>query len=144
MYERFTDRAREVFMAANREAQQLKQEYIDTEHVLLGLISAGHGVGTTALTALGVDLGEIPPHVARRVKPGSYMVGDKLPVTRQTKEVVRHAMDEARAFCDQHGRNYYVGSEHLLLGLMHVDEGIAAQVLKELGMSLEGLHEEIV
>lgn len=144
MYERLTDRARKVMHLAEREAHRFCHSSIGTEHILLGLVEAGCGVGTTALATLSVDLVRVRCEVARCLQEGPVASCGKLPQTPQTQKAFEHAMDEARAICREHNRDYYVGSEHLLLGLMHVDDGVACQVLTGLGISRDQLRDEII
>ena len=128
MYEKFTDRARKVMMLANQEAQRFNHEYIGTEHILLGLLKEGSGTAAYVLKALGLDLHNIRIEIEKLVQSGPEMVTmGKLPHTPRTKKVIEYAMAEARAL--KHG---YVGTEHILLGLLHEREGVAAQILVNL------------
>ncbi|MBX7074004.1 MAG: ATP-dependent Clp protease ATP-binding subunit [Pirellulales bacterium] len=140
MYERFTDRARKVMQLANQEAQRFNHEYIGTEHVLLGLIKEGSGVAANVLKNLDVDLRKIRLEVEKLVQSGPDMVTmGKLPQTPRAKKVIEYAMEEARNL----GHNY-VGTEHILLGLLREQEGVAAQVLMNLGLKLEDVREEVL
>jgi ATP-dependent Clp protease ATP-binding subunit ClpC len=140
MFERFTDRARKVMALANQEAQRLNHEYIGTEHVLLGLVKEGSGVGATVLKQLDVDLRKVRMEVEKLVKSGPDMVTmGKLPQTPRAKKVIEYAIEEARNL----GHNY-VGTEHLLLGLLREQDGVAAQVLINLGLKLEDVREEVL
>ncbi len=140
MYERFTDRARKVMQLANQEAQRYCHEQIDTEHVLLGLMKEGQGVGAQILTSLGVDLRRIRLEIEKRVQSGAEVITmGKLPQTREAKKVVEYTMEEAHQL--NHG---HYGTEHFLLGLLRVSEGKAAQVLGHLGVSLEFARDEIM
>ena len=140
MYERFTDRARKVMQLANQEAQRFNHEYIGTEHVLLGLIKEGSGVAANVLKNLDVDLRKIRLEVEKLVQSGPDMVTmGKLPQTPRAKNVIEYSMEEARAL----GHNY-VGTEHILLGLLREQEGVAAQVLMNLGLKLEDVREEVL
>ncbi|MGD9648918.1 MAG: Clp protease N-terminal domain-containing protein, partial [Pirellulales bacterium] len=140
MYERFTDRARKVMQLANQEAQRFNHEYIGTEHVLLGLIKEGSGVAANVLKNLDVDLRKIRLEVEKLVQSGPDMVTmGKLPQTPRAKKVIEYSMEEARAL----GHNY-VGTEHILLGLLREQEGVAAQVLMNLGLKLEDVREEVL
>jgi len=133
MFERFTDRARKVMALANQEAQRFNHEYIGTEHVLLGLVKEGTGVGANVLKNLEVDLHKVRMEVERLVKSGPEMVSmGKLPHTPRAKKVVEYAIEEARNL-----NHNYVGTEHLLLGLLREREGVAAQVLMNVGLNLE-------
>jgi len=140
MYERFTDRARKVMQLANQEAQRFNHEYIGTEHVLLGLIKEGSGVAANVLKNLDVDLKKIRLEVEKLVQSGPDMVTmGKLPQTPRAKKVIEYSMEEARNL-----NHNYVGTEHILLGLLREQEGVAAQVLMNLGLKLEEVREEVL
>ncbi len=140
MYERFTDRARKVMQLANQEAQRFNHEYIGTEHILLGLVKEGSGVAANVLKNLDVDLRKIRLEVEKIVQTGPDMVTmGKLPQTPRAKKVIEYAMEEARNL-----NHNYVGTEHLLLGLLREQEGVAAQVLMNLGLKLEDVREEVL
>ncbi|WP_459555736.1 ATP-dependent Clp protease ATP-binding subunit [Lacunimicrobium album] len=140
MYERFTDRARKVMQLANQEAQRFSHEYIGTEHILLGLVKEGSGVAANVLKNLDVDLRKIRIEVENIVQPGPELVTmGKLPQTPRAKKVIEYAMEEARNL-----NHNYVGTEHLLLGLLREQEGVAAQVLMNLGLKLEDVREEVL
>ncbi|HED54816.1 MAG TPA: ATP-dependent Clp protease ATP-binding subunit [Phycisphaerales bacterium] len=140
MFERFTDRARKVMALANQEAQRFNHEYIGTEHVLLGLVKEGSGVGANVLKALTVDLRKVRLEVEKLVKQGPEMVTmGKLPQTPRAKKVIEYAIEEARNL-----NHNYVGTEHLLLGLLREHDGVAAQVLRNLGLKLEEVREEVL
>jgi ATP-dependent Clp protease ATP-binding subunit ClpC len=140
MYERFTDRARKVMQLANQEAQRFNHEYIGTEHILLGLVKEGSGVAANVLKNLEVDLRKIRLEVEKIVQSGPDMVTmGKLPQTPRAKKVIEYAMEEARNL-----NHNYVGTEHLLLGLLREQEGVAAQVLMNLGLKLEDVREEVL
>ncbi len=140
MFERFTDRARKIMALANQEAQRFNHEYIGTEHILLGLVKEGSGVGANVLKNLGVDLRKVRLEVEKLVKTGPDMVTmGKLPQTPRAKKVIEYAIEEARAL-----NHNYVGTEHLLLGLLRETEGVAAQVLMNLGLKLEEVREEVL
>src|SRR5690242_5998539 len=139
MYERFTDRARKVMQLANQEAQRFNHEYIGTEHVLLGLIKEGSGVAANVLKNLDIDLRKIRLEVEKLVQTGPDMVTmGKLPQTPRAKKVIEYSIEEARLL-----NHNYVGTEHLLLGLLRENEGVAAQVLMNLGLELEDVREEV-
>ena len=139
MFERFTDRARKVMALANQEAQRFNHEYIGTEHVLLGLVKEGGGVGANVLKNLDLDLRKIRLEVEKLVKSGPDMVTmGKLPQTPRAKKVIEYSIEEARSL-----NHNYVGTEHLLLGLLREQDGIAAQVLMNLGLKLEDVREEV-
>jgi ATP-dependent Clp protease ATP-binding subunit ClpC len=140
MYERFTDRARKVMQLANQEAQRFNHEYVGTEHVLLGLIKEGSGVAANVLRNLDVDLRKIRNEVEKIVQAGPEMVTmGKLPQTPRAKKVIEYAIEEARNL-----NHNYVGTEHLLLGLLREQEGVAAQVLMNLNLKLEEVREEVL
>jgi ATP-dependent Clp protease ATP-binding subunit ClpC len=138
MFERFTDRARKVMALANQEAQRFNHEYLGTEHILLGLVKEGTGVGANVLKNLGVDLAAVRTEVGKMIKPGQEgsTIG-KLPQTPQAKKVIESAIHEARSL-----NHNYVGTEHLLLGLLHEQDGVAAAVLRNLGLNLENVRTE--
>src|SRR6188508_2989045 len=140
MYERFTDRARKVMQLANQEAQRFNHEYIGTEHILLGLVKEGSGVAANVLKKLDVDLRKIRLEVEKLVQSGPEMVTmGKLPQTPRAKKVIEYSMEEARNL-----NHNYVGTEHILLGLLREQEGVAAQVLMNLGLKLEEVREEVL
>lgn len=140
MFERFTDRARKVMALANQEAQRFNHEYIGTEHILLGLVKEGSGVGANVLKNLEIDLRKVRLEVEKLVKPGPEMVTmGKLPQTPRAKKVIEYAIEEARNL-----NHNYVGTEHLLLGLLREHDGVAAQVLMNLGLKLDQVREEVL
>ncbi|MBI5865805.1 MAG: ATP-dependent Clp protease ATP-binding subunit [Planctomycetes bacterium] len=140
MFERFTDRARKVMALANQEAQRFNHDYIGTEHILLGLVKEGSGVGANVLKNLNVDLRKVRLEVEKLVKSGPEMVTmGKLPQTPRAKRVIEYAIEEARNL-----NHNYVGTEHLLLGLLREQDGVAAQVLMNLGLKLEDVREEVL
>ena len=140
MFERFTERARKVMALANQEAQRFNHEYIGTEHVLLGLVKEGTGVGANVLKNLGVELHKVRMEVEKLVKAGPDMVTmGKLPQTPRTKKVIEYSIEEARNL-----NHNYVGTEHILLGLLREHDGVAAQVLVNLGLKLEEVREEVL
>jgi ATP-dependent Clp protease ATP-binding subunit ClpC len=140
MYERFTDRARKVMQLANQEAQRFNHEYIGTEHILLGLVKEGSGVAANVLKNLDVDLRKIRLEVEKIVQHGPDIVSmGKLPQTPRAKKVIEYSMEEARNL-----NHNYVGTEHILLGLLREQEGVAAQVLMNLGLKLEDVREEVL
>ena len=140
MFERFTDRARKVMALANQEAQRFNHECIGTEHILLGLVKEGSGVGATVLKNLDVDIKKLRLEVEKQVKSGPDLVTmGKLPQTPRAKKVIEYAIEEARSL-----NHNYVGTEHILLGLLRESEGIAAQVLMSLGLKLEEIRQEVL
>ncbi|MHC4938961.1 MAG: ATP-dependent Clp protease ATP-binding subunit [Planctomycetota bacterium] len=140
MFDRFTDRARKVMGLARQEAQRFNHDYIGTEHILLGLIQEGSGVAADVLKNLDVDLKKIRQEVEKLVSHGTTMVTmGQLPFTPRAKKVLELAYEEASNL----GHNY-IGTEHLLLGLIREQEGIAAQVLQNIKVRLEDVREEVL
>ena len=140
MFDRFTDRAKKVMNLARQEAQRFNHEYLGTEHVLLGLVQEGSGVAANVLRNMQIDLAKIRTEVEKLVKTGPSMVTmGQLPFTPRAKKVLELSMEEAGNL----GHNY-IGTEHLLLGLIKENEGIAAQVLLNLGVKLEDVREEVL
>jgi ATP-dependent Clp protease ATP-binding subunit ClpC len=134
----FTDRVRKVLAMAREEAIRLQHDYVGTEHILLGLIREGEGVAAAVLTNLSVDLEQIHERVEESVRKGKATIAlGELPYTSRAKKVLEFAMAEARDF-----NHSYVGTEHLLLGLLREEKGIAAQVLNSLGVTLDEAREE--
>jgi len=134
----FTDRVRKVLAMAREEAIRLQHDYVGTEHILLGLIREGEGVAAAVLTNLSVDLDQIHERVEESVRKGKATIAlGELPYTSRAKKVLEFAMAEARDFSHS-----YVGTEHLLLGLLREEKGIAAQVLNSLGVTLEEARTE--
>ncbi|MBK9549564.1 MAG: ATP-dependent Clp protease ATP-binding subunit [Gemmatimonadetes bacterium] len=135
----FTDRVRKVLQMAREEAARLHHEYVGTEHILLGLIREGEGVAAAVLTNLGVELEDVQQKIEETVKKGkaASAAGPELPYTSRAKKVLELAMVEAREL-----NHSYVGTEHLLLGLLKEEKGIAAQVLTDAGISLEQARSE--
>ena len=140
MFDRFTDRAKKVMNLARQEAQRFNHEYLGTEHVLLGLVQEGSGVAANVLRNMQIDLAKIRQEVEKLVKTGPSMVAlGQLPFTPRAKKVLELSMEEAGNL----GHNY-IGTEHLLLGLIKENEGIAAKVLTNLGVKLEDVREEVL
>ncbi len=140
MYEGFTDRARKIMHLANQEAQRFNHEYLGTEHILLGLVKEGSGVGADVLKNLDVDLRKVRIEVEKLIKSGPEMVTmGNLPKTPRAKKVIEYTIEEARNL--NHG---WVGSEHLLLGLLREQDGIAAQVLIASGLNLKKVRKEVL
>jgi ATP-dependent Clp protease ATP-binding subunit ClpC len=124
---------------ANQEAQRLNHEYIGTEHVLLGIVKAGNSIAASVLKSANVSLGYLRDAVLSLIKPGPDMVTlGKLPLTPNAKKVIEYAIEEARSLNHNH-----VGTEHLLLGFLRVEDGVASIVLRERGLTLAGLRAEI-
>jgi ribosomal protein L37AE/L43A len=140
MYERFTDRARKVIQLANQEAKRINHEYIGTEHILLGLVKEGSGVAANVLKQLDIDLHKIHLEVEKIIPSGpDRETVRKLPMTPRAKKVIEYSREEARKL-----NHNYVGTEHILLGLIHEGEGVAAQVLMNLGLKLEDVREAVL
>jgi ATP-dependent Clp protease ATP-binding subunit ClpC len=139
MYEHFTERALKVMQLANQESRRFNHQYIGTEHILLGLVKEGSGVGSRVLRKLNLNPRKIRVKVERVFQTGPEMVTmRKQPLTPRAKKVIEYAMDEARNL----GQNY-IGTEHLLLGLMREQEGVAAHVLMQLGMKLKDVRDAV-
>jgi hypothetical protein len=139
-YARFTDHVRKVMQLANQEAQRFNHEYIGTEHILLGLVKEGSGVAANVLKNLDIDLRKIRLEVEKIVQSGPDMVTmGKLPQTPRAKLVIDLAIEEARNL-----NHKYVGTEHLLLGLLREQETVASQVLRNLGLKLSDVRKEVL
>jgi len=140
MFNRFTERARRVILLAREEAKRLDHDYLGTEHLLLGLIREGEGVAALALQNMGIDLEQVRQEVEKAVgRGGGSLFLGQIPFTPRAKKVLELAVTEARNL----GHNY-IGTEHLLLGLIREGEGVAAQILTNLGADLERVREEVV
>jgi ATP-dependent Clp protease ATP-binding subunit ClpA len=140
VFERLTDRARRVMALANQQAERYNHEYVGTEHVLLGFVHEGSGIGANVLKKIGIDLRRVRLEVEKIIKIGPEMVAmRKLPQSPQTKKVIEYAIEEARSL----GHNH-VGTEHILLGLLRVSEGVAADVLTRLGTSIEQVRQALL
>src|SRR5205814_2560223 len=135
MFERFTDRARRVVVLAQEEARMLNHNYIGTEHILLGLIHEGEGVAAKALESLGISLEAVRQQVEEIIGQGQQAPSGHIPFTPRAKKVLELSLREAL----QLGHNY-IGTEHLLLGLVREGEGVAAQVLGKLGAELDDVR----
>src|SRR3989449_5448209 len=137
----FTDRVRRVLRLAREGAARLHHEYVGTEHILLGLIREGEGVAATVLTNLNVDLEEISRRIEETVRKGTAAgsAGPDLPYTSRAKKILEFAMSEAREL-----NHRYVGTEHLLLGVLREEKGIGAQVLSDAGVTLETARSEVL
>src|SRR5262245_14191786 len=135
----FTERVRKVLAMAREEAARLHHEYVGTEHILLGLIREGEGVAAAVLQSLHVDLQDVQERIEEQVKKGkaTQATGPDLPYTSRAKKVLELAMTEARDL-----NHSYVGTEHLLLGLLREEKGIAAQVLTDAGVNLDSARSE--
>ena len=140
MFNRFTERARKVIILAKEEARRFNHDYIGTEHILLGLIREGEGVAAAVLEKMGVDLQTIRLEVEKVVQPGptTQILGD-IPFTPRAKKALELAAEEARAL----GHNY-IGTEHILLGIIREGESVASQVLLNLGLDLDRVRNEVM
>jgi ATP-dependent Clp protease ATP-binding subunit ClpC len=140
MFERFTDRARRVVVLAQEEARMLKHNYIGTEHLLLGLVRESEGIAAKALTSLGIELDTVREHVQEIVGLGGQEPSSgHIPFTPRAKKVLELSLREAL----QLGHNY-IGTEHILLGMIREGEGVAAQVLVQLGADLSRVRQVVI
>src|SRR6478609_7359144 len=139
MFERFTDRARRVVVLAQEEARLLNHNYIGTEHILLGLIHEGEGVAAKALESLGISLEAVRAQVEEIIGHGGTAPSGHIPFTPRAKKVLELSLREAL----QLGHNY-IGTEHILLGLIREGEGVAAQVLVKLGADLSRVRQQVI
>ncbi|MCW2523238.1 MAG: ATP-dependent Clp protease ATP-binding subunit, partial [Frankiales bacterium] len=139
MFERFTDRARRVVVLAQEEARMLNHNYIGTEHILLGLIHEGEGVAAKAMESLGISLEAVRQQVEEIIGQGQQAPSGHIPFTPRAKKVLELSLREAL----QLGHNY-IGTEHILLGLIREGEGVAAQVLVKLGADLTRVRQQVI
>ena len=139
VFERFTDRARRVVVLAQEEARLLNHSYIGTEHILLGLIHEGEGVAAKALESLGISLEAVRSQVQDIIGQGGSSPSGHIPFTPRAKKVLELSLREAL----QLGHNY-IGTEHILLGLIREGEGVAAQVLIKLGADLSRVRQQVI
>jgi ATP-dependent Clp protease ATP-binding subunit ClpC len=139
MFERFTDRARRVVVLAQEEARMLNHNYIGTEHILLGLIHEGEGVAAKALEALGLSLKDVRGEVEEIIGQGQSVPTGQIPFTPRAKKVLELSLRESL----QLGHNY-IGTEHILLGLVREGEGVGAQVLQKRGADLDSVRAKVV
>ncbi|MEL0256467.1 MAG: Clp protease N-terminal domain-containing protein, partial [Pontimonas sp.] len=139
MFERFTDRARRVVVLAQEEAKMLNHNYIGTEHILLGLIHEGEGVAAKALESLEISLEAVREQVQEIIGQGQQAPTGHIPFTPRAKKVLELSLREAL----QLGHNY-IGTEHILLGLIREGEGVAAQVLVKLGADLNRVRQQVI
>jgi ATP-dependent Clp protease ATP-binding subunit ClpC len=138
MFEKFTDRARRVVVLAQEEARMLNHDYIGTEHILLGLIHEGEGVAAEALNGIGISLEQVRQQVEEIIGTGRRPSTEQIPFTPRAKKVMELSLREAL----QLGHNY-IGTEHILLGLIREGKGVAAQVLQKLGADLDRVRREV-
>src|SRR5881628_3632828 len=139
MFERFTDRARRVVVLAQEEARMLNHNYIGTEHILLGLIHEGEGVAAKALESMNISLEAVREQVQEIIGQGQQAPTGHIPFTPRAKKVLELSLREAL----QLGHNY-IGTEHILLGLIREGEGVAAQVLVKLGADLSRVRQQVI
>ncbi len=137
---RFTERAQRVILIAQEEAKRLNHDYVGTEHILLGLVALGEGVSAQVLTNLNVDIRKVRSEIEKIVGTGdNMMLLGEIPFTPRAKKVLEYAVEEA-----QHMGHTYIGTEHILMGLIREEEGVAARVLDNLGLKLETVREEVM
>jgi len=139
MFERFTDRARRVVVLAQEEARMLDHDYIGTEHILLGLIREGDGYAARSLESLGISLDAVRQQVQEIIGRGQQAPSGHIPFTPRAKKVLELSLRESL----QLGHNY-IGTEHMLLGLLREGDGVAAQVLVRLGADLDRVREQVI
>ena len=139
MFEKFTDRARRVVVLAQEEARMLSHDYIGTEHLLLGLVHEGAGVAVVALESLGISLDDVRRNVEEIIGRGQETPTGHIPFTPRAKKVLELSLRES-----QHLGHDYIGTEHILLGLIREGEGVAAQVLVTLGADLSRVRQQVI
>jgi ATP-dependent Clp protease ATP-binding subunit ClpC len=138
-FDKFTERARKVLSLAQEEAQRFQHNYIGTEHLLLGLVREGEGIAAKVFSNLGVELYKVREQVEFNIGRGDRIVLGEIGLTPRAKKVIELAVDEARRL-----NHHYIGTEHLLLGLVREGEGIAAGVLEQMGVTLERVRTETI
>jgi ATP-dependent Clp protease ATP-binding subunit ClpC len=139
MFERFTDRARRVVVLAQEEARRLNHNYIGPEHILLGLIHEGQGVAAKALESLGISLDAVRQQVEEIIGQGQQAPSGKIPFTPRAKKVLELSLREAQQL-----KHNYIGTEHILLGLIREGDGVPAQVLVKLGVDLNRVRQQVI
>ena len=145
MFERFTDRARKVFTLANQQAQRFNHEYIGTEHILFGLLKQEYGLGADILKSYDLDISRICQEAEKLFNAKSHKNDTDidimiiLPMTRGAEKVIESAIEESKSL-----NHNYVGTEHILLGLLRETEGIAAKVLLNLGLKLKEVRQKVI
>jgi ATP-dependent Clp protease ATP-binding subunit ClpC len=139
MFERFTDRARRVVVRAQEEARILRHDYIGTEHILLGLVGEGQGLAAKALESLGIRLDIVRQHIEETIGRGEQAPAGHIPFTPQAKNVLTLSLVESKAL-----DHTYIGTEHILLGLLREGDGVAAQVLVALGTDLNQVRQKVI
>ena len=138
-FSKFTERARKSLALAQEEAQRLRHNYIGTEHLLLGLIREGGGIAALVLTRMNVDLDTVRSKVEEVIGAGNKAVSGDIGLTPRAKKVIELAVDEAQQL-----KHDYIGTEHLLLGLLREGEGIAAGVLEDMGFELNAVRKAVI
>ncbi|GAA1666513.1 hypothetical protein GCM10009733_075120 [Nonomuraea maheshkhaliensis] len=139
MFERFTDRARRVVVLAQEEARMMSHNYIGTEHLLLGLVHEGEGLASLVLDSCGVDIEHVRAYVEREVGHGSKAPSGHIPFTPRAKKVLELSLREALQL-----RHNYIGTEHILLGLIREGEGLAASALADAGADLVDVRQRVL
>jgi ATP-dependent Clp protease ATP-binding subunit ClpC len=139
MFERFTERARQVVVLAQEEARTLKHNYIGTEHILLGLLREEEGLAARVLESLNVTAEQVRGQVARIIGEGEEVTTGQIPFTPRTKKVLELSLREALSL----GHNY-IGTEHILLGIVRENEGVAARILLDFGANAEKVRNEVI
>jgi ATP-dependent Clp protease ATP-binding subunit ClpC len=139
VFERFTERARQVVVLAHEEARRLRHNYIGTEHLLLGLLLEEEGLGARVLESLGVTLEQVRDQVVQIVGFGEELTGGQIPFTPRAKKVLELSLNEALSL----GHNY-IGTEHILLGLARENEGVAARILLDLDADADTIRTEVI
>ncbi len=138
-FDKFTERARKVFSLAQEEAQRVQHNYIGTEHLLLGLVREEEGVAAKVLRKLDIELQDVRDSVESIIGRGNRIVQGEIGLTPRAKKAIELSVDEARNM-----NHHYIGTEHLLLGLVREEEGIAAGVLKSMGVTLEEARRQTI
>src|SRR5881296_1556124 len=139
MFERFTERARQVVVLAQEEARLLKHNYIGTEHILLGLVHEGEGIAAQAIESLGISLGAVRREVEDIIGRGQEFPTGHIPFTPRAKKVLELSLREALQL-----KHNYIGTEHILLGVLREGEGVGATVLVKLGLGLEEARQRVI
>ena len=139
MFEGFTDRARRVVVLAEEEARMLNHNHVGTEHILLGLIHEGEGVAAKALESLGISLDAVREQVQEIIGQGQQAPSEHIPFTPRAKKAMELSLSEALQL-----RHNYIGTEHILLGLIREGEGVAVQVLVKLGADLNRVRQQVI
>ena len=139
MFKRFTDRARRVVVLAQEEARRLNHNYLGTEHLLLGLLRESGGVAARALESLGISLDAVRQQVEEIIGLGQQAPSGHIPFTKRAKKALELSLRESLQL-----NHNYIGTEHILLGLLHEGDGVAAQVLMKLGADLNQVRQQVI